>query len=266
MNASHATCSKWNLDPLKLPKHVGIIMDGNGRWATSKRLPRVAGHRKGVERVQEITELCGQLGLPALTLYAFSDENWRRPEEEVGALMGLLRWYLRSEKARILKNNVQFRVIGDRRKLSSDIMSLIQNLEEETSHKTGMQLTVALSYGSRGEIIRAVKRIMELSDKGEVFAEDIDEQIFEKCLDTHGLPPLDMMVRTSGEQRLSNFLLWQAAYSELFFDDALWPDFDSQKLVDHLSTFAGRERRFGKTPEQMSAQLVTSAAAVSASF
>ena len=246
-----ASCSKWNLDPHKLPRHIGIIMDGNGRWATSRRLPRVAGHRKGVERVQEITELCGNLGIEALTLYAFSDENWRRPEEEVGALMGLLRWYLRAERARIVKNNVQFRVIGDRRKLSSDIMELILELEEETAANTGMHLSVALSYGGRGEILRAVKRIVEQTSKGEFFPEDIDESMFDKCLDTVGLPPLDMLVRTSGEQRLSNFLLWQAAYAELFFEQALWPDFDSQKLVSHMIHFAGRERRFGAVPDPL---------------
>lgn len=244
-------CAQWQLEPTRLPRHVGIIMDGNGRWASSRRLPRVAGHRKGVERVQEITELAGNLGLGALTLYAFSDENWRRPEDEVGALMGLLRWYLRAERNRIVKNDVQFRVIGDRRKLSSDILSLIQDLEEETRHNKGMHLAVALSYGGRGEILRAVKRIVSQVEAGEAFADDIDEAGFEKCLDTAGLPPLDMIVRTSGERRVSNFLLWQAAYAELFFDDTLWPDFDSARFVHNLRAFASRERRFGLTPEQV---------------
>lgn len=243
-------CKQWNLDPLKLPRHVGIIMDGNGRWATQKRLPRVAGHRKGVERVKEITELSGNLGLKGLTLFAFSDENWRRPEEEVGALMGLLRWYLRAEKQRIIKNNVQFRVIGDRRKLSMDILELISEVENDTRLNTGMFLTVALSYGSRGEIVRGVKRIIAKVQAGEVFADDIDEALFEDNLDTAGLPALDMVVRTSGEMRISNFLLWQAAYAELFFEKAYWPDFDSERFTGMLKDFSSRERRFGMTPEQ----------------
>jgi len=246
------SCAEWQLEPAKLPRHVGIIMDGNGRWATGRRLPRVAGHRKGVERVQEITELAGNLGIEALTLYAFSDENWRRPEEEVGALMGLLRWYLRAERNRIVRNNVRFRVIGDRRKLSSDILSLIESLEADTAHSTGMHLAVALSYGSRGEIVRAVKRLAQQVDKGEVFADDIDEQAFDDALDTAGLPALDMLIRTSGEQRISNFLLWQAAYAEMFFERTLWPDFSSTCFVELLRAFAERERRFGLTPQQIS--------------
>ena len=244
------TCAQWHLEHTRLPRHVGIIMDGNGRWATSRRLPRVAGHRKGVERVQEITELAGNLGLGALTLYAFSDENWRRPEEEVGALMGLLRWYLRAERNRILRNNVQFRVIGDRRKLSSDILGLISDLEADTRGNTGMHLAVAVSYGGRGEILRAVKRLVGYVESGETFVDDLDEATFEKCLDTAGLPPLDMLIRTSGERRVSNFLLWQAAYAELFFDEALWPDFDSARFVQNLKAFALRDRRFGLTPDQ----------------
>jgi undecaprenyl diphosphate synthase len=245
------TCSQWQLEPSQLPRHVGIIMDGNGRWATSRRLPRIAGHRKGVERVQEITELAGNLGLEALTLYAFSDENWRRPEEEVGALMGLLRVYLRAERARIIKNNVRFRVIGDRRKLSSDILGLIEELEADTRPNTGMHLCIALSYGGRGEILRAVKRIVQSAQDGSFFVDDLDEAAFSDALDTAGLPCLDMMVRTSGEQRISNFLLWQAAYAELFFDHTLWPDFDSARFVQQLKGFAARDRRFGMTPEQV---------------
>lgn len=245
-------CEKWNLNPLKLPRHIGIVMDGNGRWASKRHLPRIAGHRKGVERVQEITELCGNLGVEALTLFAFSDENWRRPEDEVGGIMGLLRWYIRKEHKRIVENNVQFRVIGDRRKLSSDIIELIAELENDTFHNTGMHLCVALSYSSHGEILRAVKKIVEKVNKGQIFPDDIDEKIFENCLDTQGLPALDMFIRTSGEYRVSNFLLWQLAYSELFFNDVLWPDFDSEKFVELLKQYSLRERRFGMTPEQVS--------------
>lgn len=244
-------CEHWNLNPLKLPKHIGIVMDGNGRWASKRHLPRIAGHRKGVERVQEITEFCGNIGIQALTLFAFSDENWRRPEEEVGGIMGLLRWYIRKEHNKIVQNNIQFRVIGDRQKLSTDIIDLIENLEHETRHNTGMHLCIALSYGARGEILRAVKKIVEKVNSNQIFPDDIDENIFEECLDTQGLPHLDMFIRTSGEMRVSNFLLWQIAYAELFFNEALWPDFNSEKLAELLKQFSFRERRFGLTPEQV---------------
>lgn len=244
-------CEQWDLNPLKLPQHIGIVMDGNGRWATKRHLPRIAGHRKGVERVQEITEFCGNIGIQALTLFAFSDENWRRPEEEVGGIMGLLRWYIRKEHTRIKENNVQFRVIGDRRKLSLDIVELVENLEHDTRHNNGMHLCIALSYGARGEILRAVRKLVERVNNNELYPNDIDENIFEDCLDTQGLPQLDMFIRTSGEMRISNFLLWQLAYAELFFNDALWPDFDTKRLVDLLKQFTLRERRFGMTSEQL---------------
>ncbi len=247
-------CKKWGLNPQKLPRHVGIVMDGNGRWATQKRLPRLAGHTKGVERVQEITELCGNLEIQALTLFAFSDENWRRPEEEVSGIMGLLRWYIRKEKKRIIEKNVQFKVIGDRQKLSTDILQLIENLEHETAQNTGLQLTIALSYGSRGEILRAVKKIVSKIENREIYSVDVDEKIFESCLDTENLPPVDLFIRTSGEYRLSNFLLWQIAYAELFFEDTLWPDFTSAKFTSILLNYATRERRFGLTSEQLHSQ------------
>ena len=255
-------CKQWGLESSKLPRHVGIIMDGNGRWATARRLPRVAGHRKGVDRVREITEACGNIGIETLTLYAFSDENWRRPEDEVSALMGLLRWYLRAEKQRILDQNVQFRMIGDRRKLSSDILQQAVELEHESRNNTGMCLNIALSYGSRGEILRAVKRMMAQVEAGEVFPDDIDEALFESNLDTSGLPNVDMLIRTSGERRISNFLLWQSAYAELFFEDTLWPDFDQNRLVALLGQYANRERRFGMTPEQAQSRSVGHASGV----
>ena len=248
---SETMAANWGLNTATLPRHLAIIMDGNGRWAANRKLPRVAGHRKGVERVREIAEFCGNIGIDALTLYAFSDENWRRPEEEVGALMGLLRWYLRAERKRIIQDNVRFRVIGDRKKLSVDILSLITELELATSGNTGMFLTVALSYGGRGEILRAAARIAHEVQKGDLFADDINESTFESYLDTAGLPEVDMLVRTSGELRISNFLLWQLAYAELFFDGTFWPDFSKERLVEHLKMFASRERRFGKTPEQV---------------
>jgi undecaprenyl diphosphate synthase len=249
-------CKQWDLDPQKLPKHVGVIMDGNGRWATKRRLPRVAGHRKGVERVKEITEFSGNAGISSLTLFAFSDENWRRPEEEVSALMGLLRWYIRAERIRLVENNIRFRVIGDRRKLSSDIVELVERLEEDTLKNTGMFLNVALSYGSHGEILRAAKRIIAKVEAGEIFPDDIDEATFESHLDTCHLPAVDMLIRTSGEMRVSNFLLWQIAYAELFFEKETWPDFDSSVFARVLREFALRERRFGMTPEQVSGRSV----------
>lgn len=241
---------RWELDPQKLPRHVGVIMDGNGRWATARRLPRVAGHRKGVERVNEITEFAVQCGLQALTLYAFSDENWRRPEEEVSALMSLLRWYLKAERNKILDNNIKFRLIGDRGKLSTDILEMAVSLEEASAANTGLNLCVALSYGSRGEILRAVRRVLEKIDSGELYPADLDEQTFEEHLDTAGLPNVDMVIRTSGEQRVSNFLLWQSAYAEYFFENEPWPDFTASSFAGFLREFSSRQRRFGRTPEQ----------------
>lgn len=241
---------KWDLDPLKLPRHVGIIMDGNGRWATSRRLPRVAGHKKGVERVNEITEFAVKCGLHALTLYAFSDENWRRPEEEVSALMSLLRWYLKAERNKILDNNIRFRLIGDRGKLSSDILDLACKLEDDSAGNTGLNLCIALSYGSRGEIIRAVRKLLDKINAGEIYPADIDEQSFDEHLDTAGLPEVDLVIRTSGEQRVSNFLLWQSAYAEYIFESTPWPDFSEVHFSECLKKFSARERRFGRTPEQ----------------
>ena len=243
--------AQYGLTQAQLPRHVGIIMDGNGRWATARKLPRLAGHRKGVERVQEITELSGNLGIEALTLYAFSDENWCRPEEEVSGLMGLLRWYLHAEKKRIIRNNVRFRMMGDRLKLSQDILAQITDLEKVTEHNTGLHLSVALSYGGRGEIIRAVKKIVQQIQVGEAFLSDLDEHFMERHLDTAGLPPVDLVIRTSGEMRISNFLLWQMAYAEMVFEQALWPDFSTEVLMKILQHFASRERRFGRTPEQI---------------
>ena len=242
---------RWGALPERLPCHVGIIMDGNGRWARSRHLPRLAGHRRGVDRVNEITECATQIGLQALTLFAFSNENWKRPEDEVTGLMGLLRWYLRSERKKILENNIQFSVIGDRRKLSSDILDQVCGLESASASHTGLKLSIALSYGSRSEISRAAARLAEDVAAGRVFSSDVDETLFESYLDTAQLPALDMVIRTSGEFRISNFLLFQAAYAELFFEPALWPDFTSARFVELLAEFSQRQRRFGKTSEQI---------------
>jgi undecaprenyl diphosphate synthase len=230
---------------------VGIIMDGNGRWATSRRLPRVSGHKKGVERVNEITEFAVNCGLHALTLYAFSDENWRRPEEEVSALMSLLRWYLKAERNKILDNNIRFRLIGDRGKLSSDILEMAIELENASAANDGLNLCIALSYGSRGEILRAVRKLIEKVNSGEIYLADVDEQNFAEHLDTCGLPEVDLVIRTSGEQRVSNFLLWQSAYAEYIFESTPWPDFSELHFAECLKKYGSRERRFGRTPEQV---------------
>lgn len=243
-------CLKWDLNPIKLPRHIGIVMDGNGRWASKRYLPRIAGHAKGVERVQEITELCANLKVEALTLYAFSDENWRRPEDEVSGIMGLLRLYIRKERTRIIENNVRFQSIGDKQKLSPDIVELINQLEKDTEKNSGMFLSIALSYGAHAEILRAVKKVVLKIEDQQLHLNDLNVSLFEGCLDTHNLPPLDMFIRTSGEYRISNFLLWQLAYAELFFDSTLWPDFNSKQFIKLLREFALRDRRFGMTPEQ----------------
>lgn len=244
-------CFKWDLNPEKLPRHIGIIMDGNGRWANRRYLPRIAGHNKGAERVQEITEICANLEIEALTLYAFSDENWLRPEEEVNGIMSLLRLYIKKERNRMIENNIRFQAIGDRKKLSPDIIELIDQLEKDTEKNSGMFLSIALSYGSHSEILRAVKKIVSKVENKQIQMDQIDTSTFEMCLDTHNLPPLDMFIRTSGEYRISNFLLWQLAYAELFFAKALWPEFTQEHLIQLLREFAARERRFGMTSEQI---------------
>lgn len=219
------------------PRHVGIIMDGNGRWAKARLLPRVAGHRAGVEAVRRVVRAAPGLGLSALTLYAFSSENWRRPPDEVSALMELLRAYIESEIDELDSQGVRLRLIGDWRALSRDVVCRLDSALERTAGNTGMSLVIALNYGAQDELARAAAAA---AAAGLVTAGSIEAH-----LDTAGLPPLDLVVRTSGEYRLSNFLLWQAAYAELFFTDALWPDFDAAALRAACEAFARRDRRFG---------------------
>lgn len=228
-----------------LPTHIAIIMDGNGRWAKSRFLPRIAGHRKGAEAVKEAVKGCIELGIPHLTLYAFSSENWNRSTAEVNDLMDLLRYYLQKEIDVLHKNNVRIRVIGDRTRLTPDIRENIAGAEQLTAENTTLNLTVALNYGGRQEIVRAVKDIAGSIAAGEIQATDVDEATFSRFLYTGGLPDPDLLIRTSGEQRLSNFLLWQLAYAELFFTDVLWPDFTVAKLKEAVSSFKQRERRYG---------------------
>jgi undecaprenyl diphosphate synthase len=232
-------------EPGARPRHVAIIMDGNGRWAKARRLPRVAGHKQGVEAVRRVTRAARDLGIEVLTLYAFSSENWRRPAEEIGDLMGLLRHFLRAEIATLVADNVRLQVIGDYPALAVDLVKLIDDAIERTSANTGPTLVIALNYGAQAEIAAAARRLAEAAMAGDIDPSRIDERAMEAELATRDLPPLDLMIRTSGEQRLSNFLLWQAAYAELLFVDTLWPDFDEATLAAAIDAFARRQRRFG---------------------
>ncbi|MEW4466541.1 isoprenyl transferase [Parasphingorhabdus sp. JC815] len=226
-------------------RHVAIIMDGNGRWAKRKHLPRSLGHKKGVETVRNIVRIAGEVGIEALTLYAFSSENWRRPADEVSDLMGLLRQYIQSDIDEFDENGVRLKIIGNYKALDNDIVDLIDNALARTAGNDRMTLAIALNYGAQDEMLRAVQTIAAAVKRGEVEPEHINVSHMSGALDTAGLPPLDLLIRTSGELRLSNFLLWQAAYSELYFTETLWPDFDKSELLRALESFGNRERRFG---------------------
>jgi len=226
-------------------RHVAIIMDGNGRWAKKKHLPRALGHKKGVEAVRNIVRVAGEMGIEALTLYAFSSENWSRPADEVSDLMGLLRQYIQSDIDEFDENGIRLKVIGNYKALDKDIVQLIDNALERTAGNDRMTLAIALNYGAQDEMLRAVQAIATAVKQGDVEPEQINISHMSGALDTAELPPLDLLIRTSGELRLSNFLLWQAAYSELYFTDALWPDFDKRELQRALQSFGERERRFG---------------------
>jgi len=233
------------VSPQALPRHIAIIMDGNGRWAQARGLPRIAGHRQGAEAVRRTVRAVGELGIPYLTLFGFSSENWKRPLEEVDDLMGLLRHYLRGEIAELHRNGVRLRVIGDLARLAPDIVTLIANAEALTRENSGVNLTVALSYGGRAEIAAAVRALAAKSAAGRLLPDEIDETVISGHLFTAGIPDPDLLIRTSGEQRISNFLLWQCAYSELVFTKTLWPDFGPADLEQAIADFGGRERRYG---------------------
>jgi len=230
------------------PTHVAIIMDGNGRWAASRRLPRIAGHREGARAVRRTIEAAIQTGVAWLTIYAFSSENWRRPAGEVLDLTGLLRQYLKNELAELKDNGVRLRVIGDRSRFDPYIQRDLAAAEAETSANSRLNLTVALSYGARDEIVGAARKLAEAARDGRLDPVLIDEVRFSSALATTGIPDPDLVIRTSGEQRLSNFLLWQAAYAELVFLDVLWPDFAAEHFEAALTEYARRERRFGARP------------------
>jgi len=227
------------------PAHVAIIMDGNGRWAKARGLPRIAGHRRGAEAVRRTVTAAAEFGIAYLTLFGFSSENWKRPLDEIDDLMGLLRHYLRGEIAELHANRVRLRVIGERARLPPDIVTLIDNSETLTGGNTGLRLTIALSYGGRAEIARAARAIAEAVQAGRLAPEDIDEAMFARHLLTTDMPDPDLLIRTSGEQRISNFLLWQTAYTELVFTSTLWPDFGKPDLEKALLDYHGRERRYG---------------------
>ena len=228
-----------------MPRHVAIIMDGNGRWARARGLPRIAGHRQGAEAVRRTVVSGLELGIEYLTIFAFSSENWKRPEREIDDLMGLLRLYLRAEIGELSRQGVRVRFIGDRNRLSRDIRSLIDEAERTTDANQAITLTIALNYGSRQEIVRAVRRLARDVATGALVPEDVDEAMFGRYLDTSEMPDPDLLIRTSGEQRLSNFLLWQSAYTELVYLPTLWPDFEKADLENAVVAFQRRERRYG---------------------
>ena len=231
--------------PRPLPRHIAIIMDGNGRWAQARGLPRIAGHRRGAEALRRTLVTASELGIPYLTLFGFSSENWKRPLAEVDDLMGLLRHYLRGEIAELHKNGVRLRVIGEIGRLSPDLVTLIGNAEALTRDNRAINLTIALSYGGRAEIVAATRAIAAEAAAGRLAVEGVDEDLIAGHLFTADLPDPDLLIRTSGEQRISNFLLWQCAYAELVFTKTLWPDFGRSDLEEAIADYCGRERRYG---------------------
>ena len=234
-----------NADPTPGPNHVAIIMDGNGRWAKARGLPRVAGHRRGADAVRRVVRGAGELGIPVLTLFAFSTENWTRPADEVSDLMGLLRHYLRNELDELHKNGARLRVIGNREGLAPDIVRDISGAENMTRSNSRIDVNICINYGARAEILQAVRSLARQVAAGELPADRIDEDLFENELLTAGVPDPDLLIRTSGEQRISNFMLWQCAYAELVFVDTLWPDFGKEHLEQAIAEFRRRERRYG---------------------
>jgi undecaprenyl diphosphate synthase len=228
-----------------VPRHVAIIMDGNGRWAKARGLPRSAGHRAGAEAARAAVRAAGEAGVECLTLYAFSSENWRRPAAEINELTGLLRYYVKKELDSLHKEGIRLKILGDHNAFERDVARLVDDAVARTAGNDRMTVAIALNYGARGELIQAMRRIASEVAAGSLQPDMIDEARIEAALDTHDLPPLDLLIRTSGEQRLSNFLLWQAAYAELLFVETLWPDFDGDTMRSALAEFARRERRYG---------------------
>ena len=243
---------KEKLNPETLPRHIAIIMDGNGRWAKKQGLLRAAGHEKGTKAVRDVVEACSEIGVENLTLYAFSTENWKRPKLEVDTLMKLLVSSLKKEIKTLQENNIRLNAIGVISTLPSKAQKELSEVIEKTRDNTRMTLTLALSYGSREELVQAVKQIGEKIKNEEISVKEIDESVINEHLYTQNLPDVDLVIRTSGEQRISNFLLWQIAYAELYFSEILWPDYRKENLYEAIYNYQNRERRFGKTSEQLS--------------
>lgn len=243
---------KEQIDKSRIPEHIAIIMDGNGRWAKAQGLPRTAGHQQGVEIVKKITEEATRLGVKYLTLYTFSTENWNRPAAEVSALMGLILDHLEEEI--FMKNNVRFRVIGDQSRLPESVQKRLDECMERTAQNDKMTMVIALSYSSRWEITQAVKNIAQEIQEGKLSAGEVSEEVICKHLNTNFMPDPDLLIRTGGELRISNYLLWQCAYTELYFCDTFWPDFDEEEFCKAIVDYQSRERRFGKTSEQVAEQ------------
>ena len=245
-------CIKYGLDENRLPRHLAIIMDGNGRWAKKRLWNRLRGHKAGADVVDLITTLCREIGIKYLTLYAFSTENWNRPEGEVEGLMELFKEYLVSKKNLLIDKNIRLNIIGNKEKFSPELLNLMnETIAETEKYEPEMTLTLALSYGSRQEITATVRKIAKMAADGEITPEKIDEKLISENLYTFDMPDPDLVIRTSGECRISNYLLWQIAYSELYFTETLWPDFKEEEFIKALKDYAGRERRFGKTGDQV---------------
>ena len=234
---------------MNIPQHIAIILDGNGRWAKKKGMPRNYGHAEGSKNVERICEDAYKMGVKYLTVYAFSTENWKRPKDEVDALMNLLRNYMKTCLKTAEKNRMRVRVLGDKSGLDDDIRTRIAELEEATKNNDGLNFQIALNYGSRDEMVRAMRKMCSDCKEGKIEAEQINESLFASYLDTHDIPDPDLMIRTSGEQRLSNYLLWQLAYAEFYFTDVLWPDFTKEELAKAIEYYNGRDRRFGGVKE-----------------
>lgn len=235
----------------KLPRHLSIIMDGNGRWAEKRSLDRIAGHQQGAESVRQAVQNCCKLGIPYFTLFAFSSENWGRPREEVDALMVLLKEFIFSELKEMRDHGIRLQAIGDLQRLPKDVLTALNEAGKQTASGTGMVLTLALSYGGRDDILQAIRRLMVLCREGNLAPEEVTEVLFSRYLWTAQLPEPDLLIRTSGELRISNFFLWQLAYTEIYVTSTLWPDFGSEELIQALLDYQGRERRFGLTSEQI---------------
>ena len=235
---------------MNVPQHIAIILDGNGRWAKSKGMPRNYGHAQGSKNVEKICEVAYKMGVKYLTVYAFSTENWNRPQSEVDALMTLLRNYMKTCLKTAEKNRMKVRVIGDKTRLDDDIRTRIEELEEASKNNDGLNFQMAINYGSRDEMVRAMRKMMKYCEAGKITSDEVTEEVFESYLDTHGIPDPDLLIRTSGELRLSNYLLWQLAYTEFYFTDVPWPDFTKEELEKAIMQYNNRDRRYGKIKEE----------------